>query len=374
MLKRINRQLHVYEPRLAGNELAYVKDCLESGWISSLGKYIPEFEQKFADYCGVQYGVATSNGTVAIHLALLGLGIREGDEVLLPSLTFVASANPVLYVGATPVFVDVDETSWTLDPEQLERSITPRSRAIVVVHLYGQPCAMDKILEIARRHRLVVIEDAAESHGAVYHGKRAGSFGNISCFSFYGNKTITTGEGGMCLTNDLHSAELIRHLRDQAMSKEKRYWHDVVGYNYRMTNIQAAIGVAQLEQIDALLDRKRAIADLYTRKLRGVPGITTPPEVPGTRNSYWMYSCLVDERQYGLDRDRLMARLRGYGIDTRNFFYPLHTLPMYRSWGRPLPVTERIAGTGLNLPSSPNLTDEEVTYITDAVCEIHTAG
>jgi len=286
----------IAEPLLSKEELNNVIEAVKSGWISSKGKFIPEFEEKFAHYCGVKYGIATSNGTVALHLALTALGIGPGDEVIIPTLTFVATANAVTYTGAKPIFIDSQPEYWCIDPEKIEEAITAKTKAIIPVHLYGHPCDMDAILAIAKRHNLYVIEDAAEAHGAEYKGRKVGSFGDISCFSFYGNKIITTGEGGMCLTNDEKLAEKMRILRDHGMNPNKRYWHDVIGFNYRMTNMQAAIGVAQLKKLDGFIERKRNIAKWYTEELKDLAEqkiLTLSPEMSWAKCVYWMYSIFM---------------------------------------------------------------------------------
>jgi len=351
----------VSEPRLGGKELEYVKDCIKSNWISSAGKYVARFEEMFAQFCGTSYALATSNGTTALHLALVSLGIGKGDEVIIPDLTFVASANAITYCGATPVLVDVDPITWTIDPSKIEQKISKKTKAIVAVHLYGHPCDMDGIMKIARKYRLKVIEDAAEAHGAEYKGKRVGSIGDIGTFSFYGNKIITTGEGGMVTTNKKHLYEKMKLLRDHAMSEKRRYWHTMVGYNYRMTNIQAAIGVAQMEQIDKFIRIKRRNAKLYNAILKNVKGLTLPVEAKDCKHVYWMYSILI-EKEFGISRDKVIARLKEEGIDTRPFFYPMHTLPMYRDDG-PFPVSDTLSRKGLNLPSATTLGKAEIERI-----------
>jgi len=358
----------VAEVQIGDKEKEYVNDCLATGWVSSLGKYVTAFEQAFARFCGRAYGVATNNGTTALHLALAALKIGPGDEVIVPSLTFVATANAVAYAGARPVFVDSDPDTWTMDPQAVAAVVTPRTRAIIPVHLYGHPVDMDPILDLARERNIAVIEDAAEAHGARYKGRVVGSLGLMGCFSFYGNKIITTGEGGMVVTDDQALAQRLAWLRDQAMSRERRYWHSEVGYNYRLTNIQAAIGLGQLERIDRILARKRQIADLYNRQLANVPGLTRAPEAPWAHNVYWMYSVLVQDN-FGLSRDEVMAGLRARGIDSRNFFWPVHSLPPYES-GLRLPVCEDLAARGINLPSSPSLTDDQVSYICQVLADL----
>jgi perosamine synthetase len=351
----------IYEPWLGEREEAYVLDAVRSGWISSLGKYVTQFESMFADFCGVDHAVSVSNGTTALHLALHALGIGPGDEVIVPALTFVASANAVTYTGARPVFADVDPTTWCIDPADVERVISPRTRAIIPVHLYGHPAAMDEINRLADLYGLTVIEDAAEAHGAIIGGRKVGGWGRIAAFSFYANKTITTGEGGMLTTDDPDLAARCRLLRDHAMPPQRRYWHDEVGFNYRMTNLQAAVGVAQMERIEEFIERKRRIARWYCEGLADLPGITLPVEAPGCTNIYWMVSILVD-RPFPLDRDRLIPALRERGIDSRPFFHPMDTLPPYRSED-PRLVSRSLSRRGLNLPSSPNLTQNQVEYV-----------
>jgi perosamine synthetase len=356
----------VAAPALVGNEKAYVMDCLESTWISSAGKYIVQFERAFAGFCGVRHGLSCSNGTVALHLALLALGIGPGDEVIVPTLTFVATANAVVYCGARPVFVDSEPETWNLDPGSLEALITPQTKAIVVVHLYGHPVDMDAVLAVARKHSLWVVEDAAEAHGAEYKGRRVGSLGHIATFSFFGNKIITTGEGGMVVTDSDDLAARVAQLKGQGMDPQRRYWFPMVGYNYRMTNIAAAIGLAQLEKVEWHIARRREIARHYVQRLENVRGVTLQPEMPWARNVYWMTSIVLAEHLQ-ISRDVVMERLAEVGIETRPFFYPMHTLPMYQriSGGQRFPVAERLAAQGLNLPSSATLSTDEV----DAVCE-----
>jgi perosamine synthetase len=357
----------VAEPSIGERELELVTACVKSTWVSSLGEYITQFEDEFARYCGARYGIATSNGTTALHLALAVLGIGPGDEVIVPSLTFIATASAVIYTGATPVFADVEQDTWTLDPEDVQRKITARTRAIIPVHLYGHPADMDEINRLAKQHDLWVIEDAAEAHGAFYRGKRVGSLSDISAFSFYGNKIITTGEGGMLLTDNPEWVERAANLRDHAMSPEKRYWHSVIGFNYRMTNLQAALGVAQMEKIDDFITAKRRNAALYNDLLRNVEGVTLPPEAPWATNVYWMYSVLVDP-EFGMSRDDLMAFLKERRIDSRPFFYPLHTLPPFNH-NEYLPVSEKLGTQGINLPSAVTLTPGEINRICTAIRE-----
>jgi len=361
----------VAEVQIGEKEKEYVNDCLATGWVSSLGKYVTAFEEAFAAFCDRPYGVATSSGTTALHLALAGLNIGPGAEVIVPSLTFVATANAVVYAGARPVFVDCDPLTWTIDPTAVAAAVTPRTQAIIVVHLYGHPADMDPILAVAREHNLAVIEDAAEAHGARYKGKRVGSLGTVGCFSFYGNKIITTGEGGMVVTADRTLAQRMAWLRDHAMSKDRRYWHQEVGYNYRMTNVQAAIGLGQLERIEEILAQKRRIGARYRERLADASGITAAPEAPWAQNVYWMYSVLIHD-EFGLSRDQVMAGLRRGGVDSRNFFWPVHALPPYES-GLRLPVSEDLAARGINLPSSPSLTNDQIDFTCDTLTGLRDA-
>jgi perosamine synthetase len=362
--------LPVAEPSLGEKELLYVSECVLTGWISSAGKFVARFEEMFAEFCGTRCAIATSNGTTALHLALLVLDIGPGDEVIVPTLTFIATANAVTYTGARPVFVDSEPETWNIDPNLIEEAITSRTKAIIPVHLYGHPANMDPILEIAAHYGLAVVEDAAEAHGACYKGRRVGGIGDIGTFSFYGNKIITTGEGGMLVTNRADLAEKVRMLRDHGMSPERRYWHPVLGYNYRVTNLQAALGVAQMEKVDAILSTKRRIAQAYKEGLQEVPGITLPPEAPWAQNVYWLYSILVDAEIFGHTRDDMITRLSEQGIETRPLFPPVHTQPIYNS-GQRLPVAERLAATGLSLPSAVGLKFEDVARAAEAVVALH---
>jgi len=358
----------VAEPLLAGKELEYVTDCIQSGWISSLGKYVRDFEEHFAAYCGARYGVATFNGTVALHLLAATLNLGPGDEVIMPSLTYVATANAIRYTGATPVFVDSERETWNIDPNTVVEAITPRTRAILAVHLYGHPANMDPLRAIAEEHNVLLLEDAAEAHGACYKGRRVGSLSDAAIFSFYGNKIITTGEGGVIVTNNQAWAERAFFLENQGRYSENPYWHSEVAYNYRMTNIQAAIGLAQLERIDEMIDIRRRNAARYNRRLIEVRGLTLPPEMDWAQNVYWMYSVIIKD-EFGLERDEVRAKLRAAGIDTRPFFYPVHALPMYKT-GQSLPVAEDLGRRGINLPSGATLTPEQIDYVCDTLANL----
>ncbi|KUO39427.1 MAG: aminotransferase DegT [Hadesarchaea archaeon DG-33] len=361
------KMIPVCEPKLGKKELENVIDCIKTNWISSKGKYITEFEEKFSRYCGAKYGIATCNGTTALHLALASLGVKTGDEVIIPSFTMIATANSVTYTGAKPVLVDSEPMTWNMDPIKVEDKITKRTKAVMVVHAYGHPADMNPILEIAEKHDLHVIEDAAEAHGAEYKGKRVGALGDAGCFSFYANKIVTTGEGGMVITNDEKIAEMARLLRDHAF-EPKRFIHRYIGFNYRMTNLQAAIGVAQMELIDESVETRRRNAKLYNSLLKDTVGITLPPEAPWAKNVYWMYTVLIED-SFGIGRDELMKHLKERGIDTRSAFYPIHTQPVYakRYMGEKYPVAEEIGRKGINLPSGNTLTKEQIEFIANAV-------
>jgi perosamine synthetase len=341
---------------------------MDSTWISSSGKYLTRFESEFAAFCGVRHAISCCNGTVAVHLALLAQGVGPGDEVIVPTLTYVATANPVVYCGAQPVFVDAESRTWNMDPERVGEAITPRTRGIVVVHLYGHPVDMDPILELAERHGLWIIEDAAEAHGATYRGRIVGSMSSLATFSFYGNKIITSGEGGMVVCDDDELAATVRQLHGQGQAPDRRYWFPMVGFNYRMTNIEAAIGLAQLERIDWHLSRRREIVGWYREELVGEEGIELSPEEPWAQSAFWMVCAVLDEQRFGR-RDGVMAALDEAGIETRPFFYPLHTLPMYSAANeaKVFPVAEDLARRGVNLPSSATLTRDEVAYVCERV-------
>ena len=360
--ERMTFRIPVYQPDLSGNERAYVNECLDSTWISSKGKFVTAFEEAFAGYIGVDFATAVCNGTTALHLALLALGVGPGDEVIVPALTYIASANAVTYTGALAVFVDSLREDWQMDPADVIKKVTPRTRAIMVVHLYGHPCNMDEILGIAKKYGLFVIEDAAEAVGSRFNGHHVGGFGDIAVFSFYGNKTITTGEGGMVVTRDPTLYDRAKHLKGQGLAEHRQYWHDVVGYNYRMTNICAAIGLAQIERCDQILQCKRRLAQLYAKKLEGVP-LEIHRESPNVVHSYWMISILVSSLQ---DRDPLREALAEAGIETRPVFFPVHTMPMYSNRFQRHPVAEDIGWRGINLPSWPGLSEQNV----DEVCGV----
>jgi len=361
-------------PNLNGNEQKYVAECIETGWISSKGKFVTQFEEDFSSYIHAEHGVAVSNGTTAVHLALSALDIGPEDEVILPTFTMIAAANAVKYTGATPVLSDSEKKTWNIDPQDIEKKITDKTKAIIVVHLYGHPAYMDSIIRLARRYHIHIIEDAAEAHGAEYKGRKVGAIGDIGCFSFYANKIITTGEGGMLVTNDDEIAEKARKLRDQSYDTTQRKWliHDGIGFNYRMTNLQAAVGVAQLERIDEFVRIHRENAAYYNSLLKDVGGISLPPEEPWARNVYWMYTVLVNEGLFGLSRDDLMNRLETFGIDTRAAFYPIHMQPPYRNEfkGNAFPIAQKLAEEGINLPSGNTTTKDQIDYVVNSIISI----
>jgi perosamine synthetase len=358
----------VYQPSLSGNEKEYVNQCLDSTWISSKGKFISEFEDGFKAYIGARHAATVANGTVALHLALLALGIGPEAEVIVPTLTYIASVNAIAYTGATPVFCDSLKSTWQMDPEDVRRKITPRTRAILAVHLYGQPCEMDALKQIARDHNLFLVEDCAEALGSYYKGRHVGTDGDIGTFSFFGNKTITTGEGGMVVTDDDTLHDRMTHFKGQGLAKYREYWHDVIGYNYRMTNICAAIGLAQLERADSFIAKKRQIANWYRRELKDLP-VTFQEEAGDVRHSYWMVSILVPDAS---DRDPLRSALLKNGIETRPLFYPVHSMPMYSSAFQRHPVAENLGWRGINLPSYPGLEEGDVKEICAAIANYFT--
>lgn len=358
-------------PDIGDEELQNVTEAVKNGWIGSKGRFVEEFENGFAAFLGVKHAIAVSNGTSALHLAFLALGIKPGDEVLVPDLTFISPANMALLTGAKPVFTDVTKEYWCIDRESAKKKITRRTKAVVVVHLYGNPARMDELLELADENNIAVVEDCAEAHGAEFKNIKVGSFGRVNTFSFYANKIITTGEGGMVVTDEDEIANKVRMLKDHGMRPEKRYWHEALGFNYRMTNLQAAVGLAQLKKIDHLVERKRQIAKIYNELFENMTGVTTHPEMPWARNVYWMYSILIDASNYGISRDDLMSRLNENNIETRPFFYPLHVMPVYDSLmkrtNERFPVTDQLSVSGINLPSGPKISNEDVEQVVKVV-------
>jgi perosamine synthetase len=356
-------RIPVYKPEIGAREKEYVNECLDSTWVSSRGRFIGEFEERFSTYLGVAYGATTSNGTVALHLALLAIGIGPGDEVLVPSLTYIASVNAIRYCNAVPVLVDSEKQYWQIDPIEIRKKISSKTKAILVVHLYGHACDMDAIMKISNECRIPVVEDCAEAIGTKYDGHHVGTFGVVSTFSFFGNKTITTGEGGMVVSNSKDIISKVKHLRGQGLAEQREYWHDTIGYNYRMTNIQAAIGLAQLEKLDGYLEKKRFIGEYYRQSFRGYP-LSVHSEGLKTRHSFWMVSVLVSS---GSDRDPLRRHLAEAGIETRPVFYPAHRMPMYLNSANSYPIADELADRGINLPSWPGLSELDLVCIVDSV-------
>ena len=357
----------ISKPSITELEERYVTDAVRSGWVSSIGEYVNRFENGFADYCGVSHAVTVSNGTAAIHLALMALDIGIGDEVIIPDLSFIATANAVIMAGARPVFCDVESETLCIDPKCIEVLITPKTKAIMPVHLYGHPSDMKTIMAIAEKHQLYVIEDAAEAHGASIDSKRVGGFGDCATFSFYGNKNMTTGEGGMITSNNKDLIDRCSVLRDHAMSATKRYWHNELGFNYRLTNLQSALGCAQLERAAELLDARKSIFELYQECLGSVSGLSINRTKTGMTNSYWMI-CLEIEGLNEASRDILMFKLKSRGIDTRPYFYPMSSMPHLEIYTlSDTPVTKKISDKGLNLPTYIGLKKADIDYICQQV-------
>lgn len=364
--------LPVAEPSVGEREVAYVHEAVASGWVSSIGAFVDRFEQDFAAFCGTRHAVAISNGTDSIFLALRAMGIGPGDEVVVPALTFAAVGAVVHHVGATPVLADVHPDHWNLDPVAVERALTPSTKAVIAVHLYGHPADMDPILALCRPRGIAVIEDGAEAHGARYKGRTVGSIGDVGSFSFYGNKVITTGEGGALVSDDAELLARVRHWKDHAMSPERRYYHTEAGYNCRMTNLQAALGVAQLERAPELLAWRARLLGWYRDALADVPGLTLNPHLDWAEPVNWLV-CAVLEPALAPTRDRLLAALRTQGIDTRPFFVPMADLPPYAAClavgadGEGAPVAAWLGAAGFNLPTSERVTEADVRRIADAL-------
>jgi len=356
------RQISVAQPSLLGNEFKYVKDCLDTNWISSNGKYIELFEKKFADFCNTKYAVATNNGTTSLHLSLVALNLQLGDEVLIPTVTYIATANTVTYCGAKPILVDVCPRTLNILPGEIEKKITSKTKGIIAVHLYGHPADMDEIQKIAKKYNLWVLEDAAEAHGAEVNGRKVGGIGNCGSFSFFGNKIITTGEGGIVTTNDYDLYEKLKLFRGQGMDPKRRYWFPVIGYNYRMTNIQAAIGLAQLEEIDKILKKREELAKFYNEELENLKDyITIPEKFSWAKKVHWMYNIFLKDGGE-LQRDNLIKYLSSKGIETRPIFYPMHVLPPYIE-KKSFPNADLVTYRGISLPTHLGVSSEDVKYI-----------
>jgi perosamine synthetase len=360
----------VNEPHLGERELEYVSECVRTGWVSSSGKFITEFENRWAEYCGRSYGVAVSNGTAALQLAIAALDLRPGDEVIIPTFTIISCAQAVIANGGIPVLVDSEPRTWCMDVAQVEAKLTPRTRAIMPVHIYGHPVDMEPLIGLARRRNIAIIEDAAEAHGAEYRSRRCGSFGEMSCFSFYANKLVTTGEGGMVLTSNPDTAERLRSLRNLCFMPGRRFSHEELGFNFRLTNIQAAMGVAQIERMGESIRKKRWIGDEYKRRLQNIKTIQLPIEEPWARSVYWMYGIVLSP-EAGMTAAEFAGKLETYDIETRPFFLGMHEQPALLKRGlfagERYPVAERIARQGLYLPSGLGLTETQLVTVGEAV-------
>lgn len=355
--------------------MEYVTEAIQTGWISSAGKYVTAFEKEFSKYCGGRHGIAVCNGTVAIHLALVALDIKAGSEVIIPCFTMIATAAAVVYTGATPVFVDADKDTWNIDPARIEAKITARTKAIMPVSIFGNPCDMDLIREAAKRHNLWVIEDAAEAHGAEYKGKKTGALADVTAFSFFANKNLTTGEGGMVVTDDKGLADRCRYFKNLCfpITGSRNYIHEDIGFNYRMSNLHAAIGLAQVEKADEYRTMHIRNAGLYKQYLKNVPGIIFQKDTPGGLNVHWMNAIMLDPKKFGRTRDQLMEFLKSKGIETRLLFVGMHRQPCLSRAGcdcaGQYPVTDKLTEQGLYLPSACNLAEDDIRYICDKIQE-----
>ena len=366
--ERARPRLPVAAPSLIGNEERYVVDAIRSSWIASTGSYVDRFEREFAAMCGTRAAVSAVNGTAALHLALVALGLGPGDEVIVPSLTYVATANAVRYAGAEPVFVDIEPSSWCIDPTEVEAAVTSRTRGIIPVHLYGHPADMDSLTAIASRHRLWIVEDAAESHGAEYRGRPTGSLGTVGVFSFYGNKIVTSGEGGALTVDDPDILARIRLFRGQGMDPVHRYYFPVIGYNYRLTNVACAILCAQLERFHEIVQARQRVFDGYRNRLERVPGIGFQPVASWATPAPWLFCISVNAVEFGASRDELAVALDMAGIETRPFFRPLHTLPPYMNARKgALTTTVDVAASGMNLPTFAALTDSDLDRVAETI-------
>ncbi|WP_310603773.1 DegT/DnrJ/EryC1/StrS family aminotransferase [Anaerosporobacter sp.] len=368
------KRISIASPVFNGNEKKYLNECIDTGWVSANGRFVKEFEEKFAEYCGCKYAVSCSNGTVSLHLILLAMGIGSGDEVIMPTLTYIATANTVRYCGATPVFVDSEEDTFNIDPKKIEEKITSRTKAIMPVHLYGLPANMEAIMELSKKYNIPIIEDAAEAHGAEFKGERVGSFGLAASFSFFGNKVITSGEGGMVVTNDEELYKKMKLLKGQAVSLDKKYWHIAVGYNYRMTNMQAAVGLGQLENINWHIAERERIAKLYRKYLKGTEAYMKMQYAPNDyKQTYWMNNIMLQDI-VAKGRDQVMEEMEACNIEMRPVFYPMHIMPPYLDNTISCPIAEKLGARGISLPSHAMLTEEEVAYICDCLKKIVMEG
>lgn len=369
------RTISVCQPFLGGRELEYVSEAIQTGWISSSGKYVTAFEEEFAKYCGARYGIAVCNGTAAIHLALVALGVGDGDEVIIPDFTMIATAAAVAYTAAVPVFVDADPLTWNIDPGRIEEKITARTKVIMPVSIFGNPCDMDLIRRIAARYNLRVIEDAAEAHGAEYKGKKTGALADITAFSFFANKNLTTGEGGMVVTDDKRLADQCRYFKNLcfSLSAPRNYIHEDIGFNYRMSNLHAAVGLAQVQKADEYRAMRIRNACLYKKFLKDVPGITFQKDTEGSVNVHWMNAIIIVPEKFGCSRDKLAQYLNANSIETRLLFAGMHHQPCLRKAGcccdGNYPVTDSLTANGLYLPSASNLAEEDIRYVCNMIRE-----
>ena len=364
-------RISIAEPVFNGNEKKYLMECIDTGWVSANGRFVNEFQEKFAEYCGSKYAIACANGTVTLMLIMKALNIGPGDEVIMPKLTYVATANAVASCGAKPVFVDSDPDTWNVDPNAIEAAINHHTKAIIPVHLYGLACDMTAIMDISIRYGIPVIEDAAEAHGAMWDGQKVGGIGKIGSFSFFGNKIITSGEGGMIVTNDDDLYRRMNLMKAQGMDSKKRYWHVIRGYNFRMTNMQAAVGLGQLENIDWHIAQRRRVADTYKKLFaEKLDGYVTIQKVENPDSHvYWMNSIILTDK-VKKTRDEVMAAMEEANIEMRPLFYPMHVMPVYRDTKLHLPVAEHLSERGINLPSHSKLDEEKIGYIVDSLANI----
>ena len=362
----------VNQPLISRQAKKNIKQAMDSGWLSSAGPFVKEFEESFAKYLGVKYAAAVCNGTAALHLALLSLGIGKNDEVIVPAFTMASTWLAVIYTGAKPIFIDCDVNDYNIDVKKIENKITNRTKAILPVHIYGQACAMDKIMAIAKKYKLFVVEDAAEAHGAEYKKRKCGSFGDINCFSFYANKIITTGEGGMIVTNDKKIYQEAIKFRNLYHSEKTRFIHEKIGYNYRMTNLQAAVGCGEMKNIGRYIGKKQWLANLYNQGLKNIPGIKIPFTHEYNKNVYWMYGIVIDKKRYGLNRDELKNELKKQGVDTRDFFYAPSDQPILKKYlnKESFPNSEYLSRNGLYLPSGLAITKKQINYIVKAILKL----
>ncbi len=363
----------VSEPLIGDNVLPRVRECIETGWISSDGRFIQEFEHKWSSYCGAEYGVAVSNGTAALQIAVAALKLERGSEIIMPSLTIISCAIAILEAGCTPVLVDCESDTWCMNLDEVESKVTSRTRAVMPVHMFGHPVDMRRLAALAQKHDLFIIEDAAEAHGAEVAGRRVGGLGDMGCFSFYANKIVTTGEGGMVVTNDREFSDRLRSLRNLCFRVDRRFFHTEIGHNYRLTNLQAAVGVAQVERVDAHIEKKRWMAAHYRERLEGLNHVALPVEREWAKNVFWMYGLVLDDR-VPFDAAEFARRLRERGVDTRPFFLGMHEQPVLRARGlferEVYPISERLARRGLYIPSGLTLTESQIDRVCEAITRI----